>query len=1079
MWSQNSKNKFLSSLFKDTKEEDNDPISKFLTSHNILQDIKYAEGKENINKKMNSSNGSSRSEKASPIKSKEIPRYDNIIISNSFFNSDCNCNNKKPKTKNINKTKNLSNDKNINFPLAIVELKDIEKEKKDKIFLTQSVKKKKKININLKEEKKSSFFRNNKIIYNFYTNYMKRQKQLELIDSKLFKQKLISQFLKYSPNYMRKAALKTEQNLNEQKIVLEQMKTENSVKKYNNFKDIIKKRLTKGNIDSDNENSNLFINSIYNYLYKNIMNYDSLIILLNKFKAKLPLNFAKMISEFLSLRFDCFKRIKNEIGGQYKMIKLCDFLKVEKFKKGDIIYDIDNYEKYYYFLLKGNIDVYQIFFVREKMTIKKFIDYLKDIKDNNKLFKFYRILQRNRIEKVYDKLDIIEKILNDEKIDNNNNNINLSDINDFYIEEMRQAAARAPGDNINNEYNDYRNPNVKFINKNGSFLIKSIPSFIKDFFNDKDNRMYYKKNYSDKKYICSEDCVLLSIEKDIYEKKMQDMDMKLFGENNDMLLLYTYIFKNWEKENINSIIKNFFHKIVLSYGEYLYQQNDLSNKIYIVIRGEFSQSMSLNSKRIQEMKNYISFNKNNIFTMWKNKPKKTINKEEIEKFFEKEEKSSGDFPFEIKGKNTNVGITIFNIKYYLKKKKEESEKNDIQDIKLKNRYKFEVLGMEEAIEGKHRFVSTKCESKKGEILEINIVDFVYFCFHRNIKIDNLKEIISDLKDILIQKIEKIIQVHQNNLIKKNDNYPTEINDGNENETSKKFKLKIHKEIYRKNYFEENKPFDPFEIAMHNIMQIRKKKLKEKYDVKTKRSNLTYTNKNYYNNYKNLFYDYIGNKSQIKNSISNSNKDNNNNNEENTLEINVFESNRKSARDIKKLVFDYIKAYNNSYSVRKNKNKKKNEREEIRERYLKAKKKLEESYFNREKIYYMKNFKNFPFVNYIYTKNKKGAINTEESLFYRLNKDLKKQKKFENFIKMLNSGKENSKILFSKSVIREAGYFSKNNSYKKIDERNIYKGKSKMNSFCKTDYRKGNKYNLDLCFLKYIDFSKINDNKKYK
>ena len=963
--------------------------------------------------------------------------------------------------------------------MAIVELKDIEKEKKDKIFLTQSVKKKKKININLKEEKKSSFFRNNKIIYNFYTNYMKRQKQLELIDSKLFKQKLISQFLKYSPNYMRKAALKTEQNLNEQKIVLEQMKTENSVKKYNNFKDIIKKRLTKGSIDSDNENSNLFINSIYNYLYKNIMNYDSLIILLNKFKAKLPLNFAKMISEFLSLRFDCFKRIKNEIGGQYKMIKLCDFLKVEKFKKGDIIYDIDNYEKYYYFLLKGNIDVYQIFFVREKMTIKKFIDYLKDIKDNNKLFKFYRILQRNRIEKVYDKLDIIEKILNDEKIDNNNN-INLSDINNFYIEEMRQAAARAPGDNINNEYNDYRNTNVKFINKNGSFLRKSIPSFIKDFFNDKDNRMYYKKNYSDKKYICSEDCVLLSIEKDIYEKKMQDMDMKLFGENNDMLLLYTYIFKNWEKENINSIIKNFFHKIVLSYGEYLYQQNDLSNKIYIVIRGEFSQSMSLNSKRIQEMKNYISFNKNNIFTMWKNKPKKTINKEEIEKFFEKEEKSSGDFPFEIKGKNTNVGkITIFNIKYYLKKKKEESEKNDIQDIKLKNRYKFEVLGMEEAIEGKHRFVSTKCESKKGEILEINIVDFVNFCFHRNIKIDNLKEIISDLKDILIQKIEKIIQVHQNNLIKKNDNYPTEINDGNENETSKKFKLKIHKEIYRKNYFEENKPFDPFEIAMHNIMQIRKKKLKEKYDVKTKGSNLTYTNKNYYNNYKNLFYDYIGNKSQIKNSISNSNKDNNNNNEENTLETNVVESNRKSARDIKKLVFDYIKAYNNSYSVRKNKNKKKNEREEIRERYLKAKKKLEESYFNREKIYYMKNFKNFPFVNYIYTKNKKGAINTEESLFYRLNKDLKKQKKFENFIKMLNSGKENTKILFSKSVIREAGYFSKNNSYKKIDERNIYKGKSKMNSFYKTDYRKGNKYDLDVCFLKYIDFSKINDNKKYK
>ena len=96
----------------------------------------------------------------------------------------------------------------------------------------------------------------------------------------------------------------------------------------------------------------------------------------------------------------------------------------------------------------------------------------------------------------------------------------------------------------------------------------------------------------------------------------------------------------------------------------------------------------------------------------------------------------------------------------------------------------------------------------------------------------------------------------------------------------------------------------------------------------------------------------------------------------------------------------------------------NEREEIRKRYLRAKKKLEESYFNREKIYYMKNFKNFPFVNYVYKKNKKGNINIEESLINRLNKDLKKQKKFENFLKMLNSGnssKEKNKILFSKSV----------------------------------------------------------------
>jgi hypothetical protein len=50
---------------------------------------------------------------------------------------------------------------------------------------------------------------------------------------------------------------------------------------------------------------------------------------------------------------------------------------------------------------------------------------------------------------------------------------------------------------------------------------------------------------------------------------------------------------------------------------------------------------------------------------------------------------------------------------------------------------------------------------------------------------------------------------------------------------------------------------------------------------------------------------------------------------------------------------------------------------------------------------MKNFKNFPFIKYIYGKKKK-KINYEESLFTRLNKDLAKQEK----IKKLNSGGSN-------------------------------------------------------------------------
>ena len=681
----NTKNHSFSSLFKEIqKEKDNNAISKFITSHNIFQDTNNTQSKEttndnnntntktNLNKIINTPNISS-SEKKFHLNLNDIHQHDNRIISNSFFNNkNTNKNSRNINTKKFNTS---SNNKNIYFPLAFVELKNPENEKKNKIFLTESNKKKKKININLKEENKS-FLRKNKIINDFYTDYMQRKKNKELIESKLFKQKLIWQFMKYSPNYMRKYRLKIEENIlkDREKLYLEQMKSENNLTntKYNDFKKKITKRLTKGNINIDNENSNLFINSIYNYLYKNIMNYEGLIDLLNKFKGKIPLNFAKMISEFLSLKFNCFKKIKNEYGGQIKLIKLCDYLKVEKFKKGDIIYDIDTYEKNYYLLLKGNIDVYQIFYVIEEMKIKEFIKYLKEIKDNNFIFKLYRIIQKNIIENTYDKFDVIEQILNGESIDKNER-INLSEINKFFIEEMKFVGNKEPGDNINNDYYDEQKYNNVFDNKKRKNLRNSLPDFVKEFFKDKENRIFYKTNFSDKKYICLEDCYLVSIEKEILEKKIQDMDMKLFGENADMFLLYSYIFKNWEKETINSIIKNYFNKKCILHGEYLYQQNDISDKIYIVLRGEFSQYISFNTKRIQEIKNYISFNKDNIFTLWKNRFKKSIIKEEIEEFFLNEEKTNGDFPFEIKDKkNNNIEkISKFNIKYYLKKKKKK------------------------------------------------------------------------------------------------------------------------------------------------------------------------------------------------------------------------------------------------------------------------------------------------------------------------------------------------------------------------------------------------------------------------
>ena len=1097
----NNKNYSFSSLLHYLEEEKrNDVINRFLTNRNIES---YSSSKKN-----NDNNNANRRITININKEKnnsETHRNSNLIIkSNNTFNKII---------QNIGLKPNIiPNVKTHKFRLSIVEMNE-ENSKKEKILLTEPNKKKKNINIHLTEEENNYPFKNNKIIYNFYSDYMRRKKQKELIESKLFKQKLISQFIKYSPNYMKKIVAKLESDVHKEIENLEKIKKENKLKVYNAFTEKIKRRLIEGDYVYENENSNIFINSIYNYLYKNIMNYDNLIYLLNKYKTKISSNFGKMISEFLSLRFDCFKSIKNTFGGPLKLIKLCEFLKLEKFKKGEVVYDIDTYENKYFLLLKGNIEVYQRSFIKEKMKIGDFINYLKDIKyKENNCFKLNRIIQKNIKRKTFDKFEILEEY--EYNILSIKSYLDISEEKELFIEIVNKVGWKNQGDNINNKYTDESNSINKKI-----FIPKYISlEFVNEFFKDENNKKYFQLNYSDKKYICSEECILVSIEKEVLEKKNQELDIKLFGESGEMFSLYTFIFNTWESLLINSFIKKYSSKRNLIQGEYLYNQNDKSEKIYIILKGVFTQSISLNSKRITEVKKYISFNnKNNIFIQNDNSLKKFIFKEEIEKYFISAEKENGNFPFETKSKKSEIKnedkknnvihtINKYNYKIYIKKNKEENEINDINNFKIKKCYKFEVLGMEEAIEGKHRFSNVKCESKNGEILEIKIIDFIHFCIFRNINITYLKEVITKLKDILIEKIEKIIQFFYNkkNLIKNyNDfNFPNEDKQNNENEIKNKLNFAINKTVDNKNYFEES-VFDPLEITLHNLRKYKKNKLKEKYDIINSTSrNLNQNVNRSYNkyNFDNLFFGYFDDdyvKTEGNNEINNlyldskekeTNKtiDNKKISQNNTIKMfkvnnfpkYKFDLKTKSTHNLKKKNFlDNLRIKNNSSSIKKNNNIKDIERKIIRKKYLAAKKKLEESYFRREKFYYMKNFRNFPFIKYIY--GKKKNINNEQFLYSKGNKDLEKEEDLNNFLKQLNSGNKN--ILFSKNIIKEAGYSIKNNSYKKIkiNIRNNKDNNNKISSYCKTDYRTNNNnyYDLDVCFLKHIDFGKIRNSYK--
>lgn len=1113
----NAKSFSFGSIFK---KSENDVISKFVK--NRKEALGLNKFKNNIKTHMKTDNNNHKHTMTimnfgnENRKNEVLLEKENYINNNSIFN----------KSKTSSKKFNHASRGVINrYPLAFVELTDTEN---GNIFLTESTKRSKNNSI---IKQKNSIIKKSEILNTFYTNFMKKKNQKELVQSQLFKEKLYDQFLRYSPHFLKRIVLINEDKkenvqLKNQKY-LNTIKTENNLKIYNDFKNKIKKRLIEGNISYENENTNEFINSIQKYLYKNIMSYDNLIFLLTKLKGKMTLHLAKMISEFLSDKFYCFMNIKKTKEGQFKLIEMCELLKIEKYNEGEMIYDIDSYENKYMLLLKGTVNAYERYFIKKSMKLSEFINYLKDIKDKeNNSIKLYRIIQKNILEETFNSFNIIEENLFE--ISLISNYLDISEVADFYVEEIRETPNLIQGDNINKYTNElHLNQTLNLSSKNnkkGIIFSKSSLSEIREFLDKEKGRQYFRENYSEKKFICAEDCFFISIDKEAFEKKMKDLEARFNGENNEMFLLYTFIFKNFEKEDISIILKNYFNKKYLMKGEYLYEQNEISDKIYIISRGDFTQTISLNSKRIEEVKKYISFDPtNDIFTLWNDRIKKTVTKEEIENFFSNSKKCQEDFPFENSDKNKEIkkkdsNIIKINLQHIMQKKREIIGVNDFQNSKLKKFCKYDVLGIEDSIEGKNRFTNVKCESIKGEVYEIKLSDFISFCFRKNINIDYLKGIISNIKNILIQKIEKLILVKQNILTNISNEYQEEDEEDKIINKAKKIK------IYKKHNLEDNIniPFIPVEVELNSLNQYKKNKIKEKSDINSSNIHKSPNSKNKTKlDFYDLFFGYFTEKTvniddelmkddfieklktkkivikndAIKNCLEkeidknniyeeeilnneneintfesrNENNDNicnkDNTKNKNILENNIIDLKTKSARNLKKKFFIENLRFNHfSHSMNKHQHKHESESEEIRRKYIIAKRKLEKSYLNREKMYYMKNFKNFPFIKYIYGKKKKN-INYEESLFTRLNKDLAKQQKIKKFLKKLNTGGNN--ILFSNEVKREAGYYSKNNS------RNIFirnsKDKNLIYPNSKTQY--GNDfYDCGFCFLKHIDFS---------
>ena len=87
----------------------------------------------------------------------------------------------------------------------------------------------------------------------------------------------------------------------------------------------------------------------------------------------------------------------------------------------------------------------------------------------------------------------------------------------------------------------------------------------------------------------------------------------------------------------------------------------------------------------------------------------------------------------------------------------------IINIKFRTINFSDILGLEESFECKYRFFSVKCISNEAEVNRIDIGNFIDFCRRKNINFNDIKNLISERKTILINQVRKYINVDHRNI----------------------------------------------------------------------------------------------------------------------------------------------------------------------------------------------------------------------------------------------------------------------------------------------------------------------------
>lgn len=411
----------------------------------------------------------------------------------------------------------------------------------------------------------------------------------------------------------------------------------------------------------------------------NIVTFESFLSLIQKDRDKRTPSNIKLMINYLSSNYKYFINLKKTAHSDL-MYRLVSSLNYEFFKKHQRIINCGEEGNKFYILLKGKVSVYKPIPTSEEISFKDYVEYICKIKYKEKNEpKFNRITSQNAQIDHYSLY----------KMNYNYSEIKPSRIKQNYIlEEEKKLAEFTDGFSFGE-----------------MALIKREPR----------NASIYAE----------EDSILVSLEKSDYNKVIKEIEEKrLLDQATEFKSKYP-LFNYW---GINQLFRlfNYFEKETISYGEYLYKQNQASDYIYFIENGLFEVTSVFSLAWYEE---FIDFIHDTTYSI--------VNKIHQRDIFDNDENFR---EFLKEGLNSIQSPCIFHKQNKKKVQMRSEKKENVLDVKLaqdninnpKNLHHAtikqlsipECLGYDDALELKPRFTSVRCLSSLVEYRKVNIVQFI-------------------------------------------------------------------------------------------------------------------------------------------------------------------------------------------------------------------------------------------------------------------------------------------------------------------------------------------------------------------